>query len=355
MKKFVKNSLVLLIAAIIVCGNVLIAFATDDAPSVKIVSPSMYVNRFKTLQMSVEITPASELGYTVVWESSDTAAATVDQNGLVKGINYGRSTITATVPELGVSDSFVLYVERKHNAIHDHVTKHSVSSFLYSYEDDFYYVSDHNCWQKDFGFSKFYDIIAPYVLIEYDYVRVFFTYQDLDWMIQLWKGQYGIMFYGSEVGVYTKPHSDKKDTVFTKYQAPDESNYLKIGSSLYRDHDRSGVYRHEFTMPYKQHWWSTGYKFGRLNRVEPAGELRLVTRITLKDEEMTKLFVEGLKNCGFSECDSSDGMSLDGMGIDAFYTDGCDVNIKWQNISEAENTMPIKITFAVLGLSGFFG
>ena len=47
-----------------------------------------------TLQLTAEITPA-EADQTVTWTSSDEAVATVDENGLVTALTYGKVTITA--------------------------------------------------------------------------------------------------------------------------------------------------------------------------------------------------------------------------------------------------------------------
>ena len=69
----------------------------------------------------------------------------------------------------------------------------------------------------------------------------------------------------------------------------------------------------------------------------------MIGRITLNDAEMTEMFTQGLIACGFSES-----KSLSGLELDQFYVDGNDVHIKWQNISEAENTMPIKIGVGML-------
>ena len=74
--------------------------------------------------------------------------------------------------------------------------------------------------------------------------------------------------------------------------------------------------------------------------------------ITLKDAEMTGLFTQGLKDCGFGQS-----KSVKDLGLDQFYVDGNDVYFKWQNISEAENTMPIKVGFGVMAfinISAFF-
>ena len=72
-------------------------------------------------------------------------------------------------------------------------------------DGNFYYTDDKECWQKNFGFNEVYDTFAPVTMMYYDTVRTTFEYGGKEWMIQTWKGQYGVMFVGGEVGVYTRP------------------------------------------------------------------------------------------------------------------------------------------------------
>lgn len=231
----------------------------------------------------------------------------------------------------------------KKNLIYDFLSKHALFSYKYSYRDDYFYVNSPKAWQKHFGFNKMYDLVAPYFLMEYDYARVHFEYEGKDWMIQMWKGQYGMVFYGGEIGVYLKDHSDKEDTAFTTYKCADEENWLVMQTNLYHDKKLNGNYVHEFSTPKEKTWWSTGFKPGHLLIEEPAKELRLTGTITLKDKEMTKAFAEGLKECGFNQVKNES--SLD---IDSFCVKNNTVTYSWQNLSEAENTMPIKIAGGIL-------
>jgi hypothetical protein len=52
---------------------------------------------------------------------------------------------------------------------------------------------------------------------------------------------------------------------------------------------------------------------------------------------MARLVTEGLKECGFGVSETRD------VGIDEMYVEGKDVYFIWQNISEAESTMFIKV------------
>lgn len=342
--------------------------AEELKPEISVTAENMQIIIGKKTQLTAELINCPE-GTEVRWESSDKNVAFVDQKGLVRGRSAGRAVITAkaSVNEKEITGAYVIHVVKRSNFVYDLLVSKQVLSYKYSYVDDYYYTNDKKCWQSNFGFNKLYDIVAPYVLMEYDYVRVHFTYEQKDWMVQLWKGQYGLLFYGCEMGIYNKPHSDKRDKLLTTYACAPQSDWQKMEMSLYHDKLLNGNYVREFTRDYDDYWWCTGFKDGHLLVEEPASELRMVSRITFKNEEMTSLFVNGLEECGFSRLE---GKSTDDIDIDQFCVDGNDVYFKWQNISNAENTMPIKIAagtlfflnilavimlvFGLFGMAGFF-
>lgn len=223
----------------------------------------------------------------------------------------------------------------------------NILSYKYSEEDDYWYTDKDNSWQHNFGYSALYDIVAPFALMEYDYTRVHFEYEGKDWMVQLWKGQYGEVFYGCEAGVYTKPHSDKQDTLLTFYDCAAEDDRLQMQTSLYH-YDEHNVETRVFSTPDEKTWWSTGFKFGHLRCVEPANELKQTGTIVFDDEEMAKAFAEGLKECGFAQSLTKY------LAEDSFYIDGTRVDYSWRNLSQAENTMPIKTFTAAVAASSVF-
>jgi hypothetical protein len=280
----------------------------------------------------------------ITWGSLNPDIATVDENGVVKGVAVGKAVITASVTVDGetINGEFAINVVDKGNFIQDFLTKRQVLSYQYSYIDDYYYTNDKEAWQHDFGFGKIYDFVSPYILLEYDYIRIFFTYEGKDWMLQMWKGQYGMIFYGGEIGIYTRIHSDEGVGFWTMFRCAAEEDWLKMEMTLWHE-ELNGTWTREFTREYDKYWWCTGFKNGHLRQEEPADELRLTARITFKDEEMTKLVSDGLVDCGFDKC-----VSKEAMGTDAFYVDGCDIYLSWQNISEAESTMFIKVSSGFL-------
>ncbi len=309
-------------------------------PEIIISSEHMSVTVNRRIQLTATV-KGVDTQPQIKWSSSDEKFAVVDEKGQVYGIKAADSrvfiTASANVNGKEISAKYPLKVVTSSNFVKDYLEEKQVLSYQYSYEDDYYYTNDKEAWQYNFGYGPLYDIAAPYILLEYDYVRVFFEYEGKDWMIQLWKGQYGLIFYGSEVGVYNKPHTDKEDNIFTFYKCPSSEDWMKMEMTLYHENTQ-GEYVYEFTRPYDTYWWCTGFKDGHLRVEEPADELRMYTRITMKDTEMVKLFTQGLRDCGFEQV-----KELSKLGNDEFYVNGEDVYIQWQDINEAENTMPIKV------------
>ncbi len=315
---------------------------TGDTPSLEIRADSVSVAVKKTLQLTAVITPASvQDSFVVEWATDNAKIATVDQNGVVKGISVGKAVIKATLKGTEVSATFPIFVVRTSNLIQDYFEREAVASYKYSYQDDYYYTDDKDCWQARFGYMNIFDVVAPYLEIEIDYIRVYFNYEDVDWMIQLWKGQYGYLFFGSEMGVYTREPLNGKDIgVLTKFNQPSEEDRLNMEMVLYWDEKGDGNYAYQFTRPYDKYWWCTAFKAGSLRQSEPADELRMTGLIELKSEEMANIFAEKLVVCGFTESPSPDNMPLD-----SYYKDGKNVRLVWQNISEAESTVIVKSVF----------
>ncbi len=306
-------------------------------------SESLSVKIKKTIQLTASVTNV-ETQPEIIWSSSDESVATVDSNGVVKGIAVGKAIIRAkaTVDGETIHGEFSISVIKSGNILKDFLVNRQVLSYQYSYIDDYYYTNDKDAWQYNFGFGKIYDLASPYLLLEYDYIRIFFVYEGKDWMLQFWKGQYGMIFYGGEIGVYTRIHSDKEIGVFTMFRCAAEEDWLKMEMTLWHQ-ELTGEWKREFTRDYDYYWWCTGFKNGHLRQEEPADELRLTGRITFKDEEMTKIVASGLAECGFTECERPED-----MGLDSFCVDGCDISFCWQNISEAESTMFIKVSAGFL-------
>ena len=343
-RMFLKMLSLVLVMLTVFSVSPLNAFAAEDEESSESVhaliltSDSLSVAERKKIHLTAKVTNV-DVQPEIIWSSSDEKIATVDANGTVKGVSAGKVVITAkaVIGEETLTGDFAINVVTRSNVIKNLLEKRQILSYQYSYVDDYYYTNDKEAWQYNFGFGKIYDIASPYILLEYDYIRVFFTYGDKDWMLQMWKGQYGMIFYGGEIGIYTRKHSEEGVGEWAMYACPAEENWLQMEMTLWHE-ELNGEWTREFTREYDYYWWCTGFKNGHLRQEEPADELRLTGRITFKDEEMAKIVYQGLKECGFG-----DAAAKDRVGIDEIFADGADIYFSWQNISEAESTMAIKV------------
>lgn len=179
-----------------------------------------------------------------------------------------------------------------------------VLGFGYSTKEKCFYATG-NSWQRNFGYSDLYDKTSQLIAISYDTSKIFFIYQGKEWMIQLWKGQYGFVLLGAEVGVYNRPQGSSKNTYF---ECADDSERLPISLTLNKDG------KPLFVRSQKLSWWQTGFVPGQLGVGVMVGSkytktLDMTTSITFKDEEMRKAFVIGLKKCSYiyNNVDGMDG------------------------------------------------
>lgn len=309
----------------------------EQTPVLVLTAEKLVIAQYESTQMTAQVSGV-ETQPAITWTTSNASVAAVNKEGKVYGVGQGVATIYASVTVDGqtITGEYDITVTSSKNFLRDFLEGQQVLSYQYSYIDDYYYTNDKEAWQYNFGFGKIYDIASPFILLEYDYIRVFFTYEDKDWMLQMWKGQYGLIFYGGEVGIYNRPHADDGLPEWTFFNCPAEEDWLGMEMTLWHE-QLDGSWVREFTREYDKYWWCTGFKNGHLRNVEPADELRLTGRITFKDEEMARIVYEGLLGCGFKTSDSKDNMRTDRI-----YTEGSDIYFNWQNISEAESTMAIK-------------
>ncbi len=171
-----------------------------------------------------------------------------------------------------------------------------IFGYLYSPEGKYFYTAA-DPWQRVVGYNAIFDTLAPLTFINFDTERVYFTYDGKDWLVQFWKGQYGLIFYGAEIGVYNKLST----TPIAHYACAEDDERIKMSMTFYQ---RKSIFDDEsdwvakFTRPYGEYWWCTGFLPG--NVFGNYQNLRIDARITLYDEEMLNAFVEGLKATSIS-------------------------------------------------------
>ena len=155
--------------------------------------------------------------------------------------------------------------------------------------------------QRQAGYSWLYDYMAPRFQMVFDSLPVYFDYRGRTWLIEFWKGQYGINT-GAEIGIYHADHiipeSDYKNAWFS---CAENNEMLDCSFRLCRDGD-------ECVCSCGRHWWLTAFLVGSFSK--PAC-LTMESCITFPGREMLAAFVDGLKRAGCSE----DCMSVRGLTV----------------------------------------
>ena len=172
-----------------------------------------------------------------------------------------------------------------------------VAGFMYDPDQDIIY-SRMDALQRSFGYAYGYDLAALGMSAVLDCEPIFFDYDGKHWMIELWKGQYGLES-GCEIGVYTRPigstglgyalldatvgqrPGDSVPSHNLFYDCAADAGMLELSATL----NRNGEVL--FTRGPEVHWWLTGFKWGVLS--DPT-QLSVDVAITLKDADMCQAF-----------------------------------------------------------------
>lgn len=214
--------------------------------------------------------------------------------------------------------------------LQSYLNQNQLAGYRYDATGDFYYTDDKDCWQKNCGYNEVYDNLAPVAAMNIDQIRVKFQYGGKEWMLQLWKGQYGFIFVGAETGVYTAPLGSftGKSSDINHYSCAAQEDWLYMQLDCYWSENNNGSYRKIFTREYDKYWWATGFVKGQLTKYTwPRTELKAKNRITFKSKEMADLFVNELRRIGFVRA-----VAANQLVDDSFYQNGADVYLLWSTI-----------------------
>ncbi|MDO4311887.1 MAG: DUF4474 domain-containing protein [Eubacteriales bacterium] len=172
-----------------------------------------------------------------------------------------------------------------------------IHPFGYQYfpcEDVF--VSTFDAWQREFGYAYSYDRLAPYFNMVFDSEPVYFNYKNRTWLIEFWKGQYGINT-GAEIGIYCAdeivPVHHRKRELF--HTVSDEDIPV-FSMALYR---RSAVGGEELLNLSMSHWWLAGFCMGSFSNPD---ELYADICIQFPNCDMLCAFTDALIELGYDDC-----------------------------------------------------
>lgn len=162
----------------------------------------------------------------------------------------------------------------------------SAAGFAYNAEKDIFY-STMNAWQKNFGYTHMYDVLAPIFRMIIDTEPIRFNYNNKNWLITFWKGQYGIVT-GAEIGIYCT--NQKKVNKKTLYLPANDNEMLDMYLILYR---KDKV----ITKINTKHWWLAIFKLGMFSNPK---DLSLDINISFPNKQMLDAFLESFKKIGYT-------------------------------------------------------
>lgn len=160
--------------------------------------------------------------------------------------------------------------------------------FEYRLSQDIF-TSKTDAWQRECGYTDLYDRQAPFFHMIFDCEPVYFDYNGSTWLIEFWKGQYGITT-GCEIGVYKSDRiisvENRKHTLF---HAVSDTEMPFLSLTLLKD-----------TLPIsrlcERHWWLTSFSVGKYTEPEA---LEMKISITFPSSEMCRAFLAGLREAGY--------------------------------------------------------
>lgn len=149
-----------------------------------------------------------------------------------------------------------------------------------------------DAWQRKFGYQALFDKTADRFHMVFDCEPIYFDYSGRTWLIEFWKGQYGINI-GGEIGIYYA------DSLLTPEQyksahfqsVPDEW-MLSLSMKLFH-------YGKPLFSVSRKHWWLTGFYMGHFCQPQ---DLSLHISITFPNALMLQSFTAALIAAGYDFC-----------------------------------------------------
>ncbi len=186
--------------------------------------------------------------------------------------------------------------------------------FGYYYESRQDLISTRNdAWQRQAGYKGLFDKAALHLHMVFDALPVYFNYQGRTWLIEFWKGQYGINT-GGEVGVYCADRVLKPDEYATaRFQAVTDYERLPVTFSLFRQETLLATMSHHT-------WWLTAFLVGMFT--DPP-QLSMEITIRFPNPEMQRRFLEALYRLHQENETLKYSCCCQGPGVHICYSRGC--------------------------------
>lgn len=158
------------------------------------------------------------------------------------------------------------------------------------------FISTLDAWQREFGYTRNFDCLAPYFNMVFDSEPVYFDYDGHTWLVEFWKGQYGINT-GAEIGIYcadgiVPPEKRAKEYFHT---VPDDQlplffmNLSRISNPVPETIANVSM----------THWWLAAFRVGCFSQPD---QLCANFCIDFVDLDMMCAFANALISLGYDPC-----------------------------------------------------
>ena len=166
-----------------------------------------------------------------------------------------------------------------------------IKPFGYCYDKAQDLISSRNdAWQREAGYTALFDRSAPFFNMVFDYLPVYFPYQDKTWLIEFWKGQYGINT-GAEIGIYYADRLLSENELSTAhFKAVPDCDMLPLSFCLMKE-------KTPIASVSKKTWWLTAFCMGQFSKPE---QLYLNASIIFPDCDMLHSFSNALHQTNIS-------------------------------------------------------
>ena len=142
-----------------------------------------------------------------------------------------------------------------------------------------------DAWQRQAGYTALFDQAALSLHMVFDALPIYFDYGGQTWLIELWKGQYGINT-GAEIGIY---YADRiippPERSLAHFDAVTDRDRLHVSFTLYHN-DRVLAAMSD------RSWWLTAFLAGTFT--SPA-RLSMDVAISFPNAEMQRSFLNALR------------------------------------------------------------
>lgn len=156
--------------------------------------------------------------------------------------------------------------------------------FFYEEKEDIF-SSRLDAWQRKNGYTAMFDRAAVAANMVIDAWPVYFDYAQKTWLIEFWKGQYGINT-GGEVGVYhTKEPVSPYFYSVAHFDAAEDDEMPEICCRL----EKRGKTVYEYC---EKHWWLTGFRMGMFSKPT---DLELTVSLLFEETDMARALFGALQ------------------------------------------------------------